>query len=50
MSTRVAWHKYLWNFMLHNPSCSYIMVLSLKNTEAKQKLRKGSGMKSNLAN
>lgn len=50
LSTRVAWHKYLWNFMLCNPSCSYIMFLFLKNTEAQQKLCKGSGMKSNLAN
>jgi hypothetical protein len=33
--------------MLHNPPCSYIMFLFLKNTDAEEKLWKGSQMKSN---
>lgn len=47
LSTFVTWHKYLWNFMLHNPPCSYIMLF-LKNTEAEENLWEGSQMKNNL--
>lgn len=44
LSTFEVQHKYLWNFMLHNPLCSQITFLFLKNTETEEKLGKGSQM------